>query len=152
MGGDQKAFRLLTGHARKWDRDILIRALATHFLGWLYPQFKVVDTLSHFLKYADDDWGDTASYYSPVRAEAGQALHRIATPQAWKELVDGFFINPRDILQGFMEIWVRDLTDQLSGIEGDPRYPERAAGDLSGRPWAGALAGVDIDGTGLENI
>lgn len=142
LNGDRTAFKSLSDYANRWNEHIITRALAAHFIGWLHPQFDVVDTLSWLLCYADDDWG-TPPYYSPVRTEAGEALYRIASPQAWEALVNGFFINPRNILAGFMLIWISQLTDRLSGIHRQSSRPEPVAGDLSRCPWVNVLAKID---------
>ena len=144
--GDRTAYDQL-GKIARWNDSILLRAVATHFLGRLHPQYDVQPILISLL-FVDDDWNVPNSPDSPVRYEAGVALLDLPSPETWIALVDSFFVNPRNILQSFQREWIAYVTDRLSGVDG--AYHGLHYGGIEKRPWFRAL--VDIPAEQIEGL
>lgn len=117
-----------------------MRAVATHIIGKLDHGHIVTDTLCHLMKHAQDDWGNDEAPLSPIRAEAGEALKDTASPEVWMVMVDAFFVNPRNVLAGFMIDWITHLTDQLDGVH--TAYAGAWWGNEGNRRWFRALSEI----------
>lgn len=137
---DKPAYHRLVIVARKWQGNIPLRAVATHMLGKLRHKHKVTGILCYLLKYAEDDWDNDISPLSPIRAEAGEALKEMPSPQVWAEMIDAFFINPANVLSDFMLDWIAHVTDRLDGLS--TAYGGGLWGDEEYRRWFRALAEI----------
>ena len=147
QGGDHTAYYQLRSAADQWDGSIPLRAVATHFLGRLHPQYDVQSVLSSLL-FVEDDRNDPDVPGAPVRYEAGTALLDLPSPATWIALVDSFFFSPHNVLQTFQREWIAYVTDRLRGIDG--AYHGLNYGGIEKRPWFRAL--VDIPAEQLEGL
>jgi hypothetical protein len=138
QNGDYSAYDRLRQIA-KWVDNIPLRAVATHFIGRLSSKYDSLTVLQFQLKHAYDDWGEPP-VHSPIRYEAGEALMRHPSPDVWERLVDAFFVNPRNVLESFMQDWIAHMTDILSGEQHD--Y-QGGRWDVDNRSWFYALAEID---------
>lgn len=139
---DDQAIYQLYQIAQKWQGNIPVRAVATHFIGKLHNQFDTFLILSRLLRYGNDDWCDYSAD-SPVRYEAGEALLKQPSVDTWEVLVDSFFINPRDVLSDFQINWIAHMTDALSGENKD--YKGGHYGEIERRGWFRALTKISED-------
>lgn len=140
QNGDKAAYDKLKRIANKWNGNIPLRAVATHFIGKLLPKYNSLYTLLYLLKHAADDWGEPPCH-SPIRFEAGEALMQHHSSEVWETLVDAFFINPRNILSNFMQSWIDHVTDALSGDQHDYNGSRWA---IENRGWFYSLTELDI--------
>ncbi len=139
--GDKTTYDKLRRIANKWDGNIPLRAVATHFIGKLMPKYDSLNALQYLLKHADDNWGEPP-YHSPIRFEAGEALMLHPSLDVWESLVDAFFIDPQNILSNFMQSWIEHVTDALSGDQHD--YKGSRWGGIDNRGWFYALNELDV--------
>lgn len=153
MHDDRAAYSALVRQAAyERDQHLAIRALATIFLGALYPQYDPTNDLAHILIHTYNDDDGSLDPYSIIRTQAGAALYRIATPRAWEALIDGYFVAPRDILLGFMDGWISGITNELSGIPMRGIHEKASITLPIFIPWAKILANIDIKETGLDTL
>ncbi|MBA3869330.1 MAG: hypothetical protein H0X30_09255 [Anaerolineae bacterium] len=136
---DYSAYDVLRRIAKRGREDIRLRAVGTYFIGQLSPKYDSLKVLQFLVKYANDDWGDY-SQHSPIRYEAGEALSHHPAAEVWESLIDAFFVNPSNELSSFMEDWITEMTDILSG---EQRNDEGNTWDVENRPWFHALAEID---------
>jgi hypothetical protein len=146
--GNEQALNHLTQACRITVTNIPFRAVAVHFIGKLYQQFDVADTLYYQSGDVNDDWGsDVYMPGSPVRIEAGEALMNLPNAETWERLVNAFFIVPRDGLLHYQLKWIEYITDILSG---DILEVSDNDSEPRNRAWFKALA--DISEAELQEL
>jgi len=134
---DSEAYQQLLSIGQRWQGNVPLRAVATHFIGQLGESFNVYPFLVRQLLYADVDW-DINSFDAPIRFEAGEALLAYPTSENWEVFVDSAFIKPRDDFKSIQHDWIAYLTDLLSGE--NVEYKSRRFKSEADRSWFRALA------------
>lgn len=127
LAGDEDAFSTLNHATRYSYDDPNRRAAAIHLIGKLKDSYPAaVNTLMLTLRYASDPPALPNGFESInyLRYEAGEALRDHPTPAVWEAMIDTYLTYIDNLLSAFLEEWIQDLTDQLSGVP-VPRYGYR---------------------------
>lgn len=139
---DSSSYGKLLSLARKWQGNIAIRAVATHWIGKLGDNYNVFPILAHLMRYGDAK-RSLELFDSPLRYEAGEALLQFKTPETWEVYIDSCFINPNDDLLSFQEAWIEYMTDVLSGV--NRVYDGYRYGAMKRRWWFRELENLSVD-------
>lgn len=127
LAGDEDAFSTLNDAANYSYDDPNRRAAAIHLIGKLKDRYPAaVDKLMLTLRYASDPPALPGGFdgINYLRYEAGEALRDHPTSAAWEAMIDTYLTYIDNLLSAFLEEWIQDLTDQLSGVP-VPRYGYR---------------------------